>query len=156
MERRVCNKCDLEKDLTEFPFRNKAKGKRDGRCRSCKKNDSLAHYHANSEAYKRRASAFRKVVVAENSLKVAEYLRAHPCMDCGESDIVVLQFDHRRDKIDSVSNLVRSGCCWDTIEQEISKCDVRCSNCHIRRTASSFGWRWRLQRRGGTEPIPGS
>ena len=29
---------------------------------------------------------------------------------------------------------------WNAILVEIAKCDIRCANCHRRRTASQYGW----------------
>ena len=79
------------------------------------------------------------------------YLREHPCVDCGEADPIVLDFDHRdrEHKVDSVMKLVLSGYGWETILAEIAKCDVRCANCHRRRTAVQLGW-FKLN---GEEPI---
>lgn len=72
---------------------------------------------------------------------VHEYLLGHPCTDCGEADPVVLDFDHVvGDKIDSISDMVRRGFSWVAIAEEIEKCEVRCSNCHRRRTAIQMGW----------------
>jgi hypothetical protein len=74
--------------------------------------------------------------------KVFAYLRANPCVDCGEKDIAVLEFDHRcRDSKEMrVSALVCQGYAWDIIKAEMDKCDVRCANCHRRRTAVQLGW----------------
>jgi len=62
---------------------------------------------------------------------VDNYLRAHPCVDCGESDIVVLQFDHRdpAEKEGAVLHMTSI----KRMESEVAKCDVRCAHCHIRR-----------------------
>lgn len=63
-------------------------------------------------------------------------------MDCGESDVVVLEFDHRDPelKVLDVSTMVSNRHSWTDIIAEIEKCDVRCANCHRRKTASQFGW----------------
>lgn len=65
---------------------------------------------------------------------VLSYLRCHPCVDCGEADPVVLDFDHLRDKSANVSSMVFAGRPWAAIEAEIEKCEVVCANCHRRRT----------------------
>src|SRR3546814_8531418 len=62
------------------------------------------------------------------------HLRAHPCVDCGETDPVVLEFDHLRDKVGNVSAMVHSNELWRLVD-EIEKCEVVCANCHRRRTA---------------------
>lgn len=67
------------------------------------------------------------------------YLRAHPCVDCGETDIVVLEFDHLRDKRAAISQMIGNQE-LRTIKAEIEKCDVVCANCHRRRTAQRGGW----------------
>lgn len=69
-----------------------------------------------------------------------EYLATHPCVDCGETDIVVLEFDHQRDKVGAITVMVNKPCGWDTIKAEIEKCLVRCANCHRRKTAKEQGW----------------
>jgi hypothetical protein len=69
-----------------------------------------------------------------NQAFIVDYLRTHPCVDCGERDIVVLEFDHLRDKTASVSRLLAANSIR-RIQQEIAKCEVVCANCHRRRTA---------------------
>jgi hypothetical protein len=89
----------------------------------------------------RRKEANRKTR-EQLQIWVVEYLMEHPCVDCGETDPVVLDFDHvRGDKVENVAHMVDKAYCKSTIETEIAKCEVRCSNCHRRRTAKLFGWK---------------
>lgn len=68
------------------------------------------------------------------------YLEDHPCVDCPERDPVVLEFDHRGEKETTVAELVRDGVTLSRLIAEVSKCDVRCANCHRRRTARDRGY----------------
>jgi 5-methylcytosine-specific restriction endonuclease McrA len=63
----------------------------------------------------------------------------HACVDCGETDAVVLDFDHLRDKVNDVSSLVALRRPWEEVLEEIEKCEVRCANCHARKTARELG-----------------
>lgn len=89
------------------------------------------------------AKAVRRNAVARHASMrfVFEYLATHPCVDCGESDVVVLEFDHLRDKVKDISRMCSDAWSVDAIKAEIDKCDVVCANCHRRRTASRSGWR---------------
>jgi hypothetical protein len=62
------------------------------------------------------------------------YFGSHPCVDCGEGDPVVLEFDHLGEKLFDIGQALpyRS---WKRILEEIEKCVVVCANCHRRRTA---------------------
>ena len=64
------------------------------------------------------------------------YLLEHPCVDCGENDIRVLEFDHRNpaEKTAAISRMVADRFSVDRIKVEVEKCDVRCANCHRRRS----------------------
>jgi hypothetical protein len=59
------------------------------------------------------------------------------CVDCPEKDPVVLDFDHRdrSKKIGDVGQMVAKGIGISRIRAEIAKCEIRCANCHRRRTA---------------------
>lgn len=65
-----------------------------------------------------------------------EYLRSHPCVDCGFSDIRALQFDHlpeferKNDPRPTISDMICVNRTWESIFEEIQKCEVRCANCH--------------------------
>jgi len=74
----------------------------------------------------------------ERTKRLLEYFESHPCVDCGERDPVVLEFDHLRDKRFDIANRLVS-VKWQTILDEMAKCEVVCSNCHRRRTAVRRG-----------------
>ena len=63
-----------------------------------------------------------------------EIFRAQPCVDCGESDRLVLEFDHRGDKLFDIATGLRDRN-WASVLREMAQCDVVCANCHRRRTA---------------------
>ena len=81
-----------------------------------------------------------------NSTYILKYLQDHPCVDCGERDTVVLEFDHvSGEKKWIVARMV--GHDIKTIELEIEKCEVRCANCHAIATARRKGaFRYRMTR----------
>lgn len=75
-----------------------------------------------------------------NQLHLLDLLRRSACVDCGERDHVLLEFDHIGDKRDAVSTLARS-CSLAVLEREIAACEIRCCNCHRLRTSASGTWR---------------
>jgi len=59
--------------------------------------------------------------------------KSEGCIDCGEMDPVVLEFDHvTGDKVRQIS-IMRSYR-LPLLVAEIGKCEVRCANCHRRIT----------------------
>jgi hypothetical protein len=60
-------------------------------------------------------------------------LRASACVDCGERDPVVLEFDHRGHKRDAVTRLAYSDYSLEVLAREAAACEIRCVNCHRRR-----------------------
>jgi hypothetical protein len=64
------------------------------------------------------------------------YLLTHPCTDCGESDPVVLEFDHVAGKRRDLAKLAHDGVPPARLDEEIELCEVVCVRCHRRRTAA--------------------
>ena len=60
-------------------------------------------------------------------------------MDCGELDLCVLDFDHIGVKTASVMQLARREVGLARLSAEIEMCEIRCVNCHRRRTAREIG-----------------
>lgn len=135
-----CSTCKHDKDVAEFHKRSAAKDGLQGACKSCNRDQRKEYY----KTARGRRNDFENAVNQRDRMKkfVREYLLCHPCIDCGEGDWVVLDFDHRdaSDKFANISDMVRRGFARLRIEGEIEKCDVRCANCHRRRTAAQFGW----------------
>ncbi|OLE51211.1 MAG: hypothetical protein AUG51_24615 [Acidobacteria bacterium 13_1_20CM_3_53_8] len=75
---------------------------------------------------------------------IIKYLHTHPCVDCGEADVLVLDFDHvRGGKVFNISEAMHKCYGVATLMAEIAKCEVRCANCHRRRTAKVRG-HWKM------------
>ena len=140
VNKKVCSKCDEEKKLTEFSWRNKAAHKTIATCKDCYNEYRREYYLLNKAAEKQRVCDRRD----KRSDDVFKYLQSHPCVDCGEDDPIVLQFDHvKGKKVAAVSRLVSDGVSWKSVLKEIAKCEIRCANCHIRKTAKQFQWKQR-------------
>jgi hypothetical protein len=69
-----------------------------------------------------------------NMIYVRDFLMRSCCVDCGERRLILLEFDHVGTKRAAVTALARRGCSLERLQQEISHCQVRCGNCHRRRT----------------------
>jgi len=137
METKTCPKCTKNKSILDF---NKNISRKDGLqnyCRECQKiNDKNFQPKRNSFVQQKRNNEKRQ----KNRQYIIDYLKLNPCIDCFEKDVIVLEFDHRGDKKMDVSTMVTRGYSLKKIKEEIEKCDVRCANCHRRKTAKQFKW----------------
>lgn len=139
-----CYTCQTQKNESDF---NKNKVRKDGLnsiCKDCNKARSKQYYKENLIKHKKEVRK-RKIKHLKNIQKqILEYLEKNPCVKCGEDDILVLEFDHLRDKKLEITSMIRNTLSWNTIREEINKCQVLCANCHKRKTAEQFStYRWK-------------
>jgi hypothetical protein len=136
-----CTGCDLDKPIAEFPVKNKSTLRRGTRCRACRSAYGKVHYEKNREKYTSRTRARRHRERDSYWSWLMNYLTSHPCVDCGQTNPVVLQFDHRdrSTKVSTIGAMLKRAS-WTTLLTEVAKCDVRCANCHRLRTAEEFSW----------------
>lgn len=139
---KLCLKCREEKEEKEF---NRNKDKKDGLqnwCKICTRENSTKYYRENTESYRAKIEERKLRIRTENRGLILEYLKTHPCVDCGFKRPSALDFDHvRGEKKKNVSQMVTDGNTrWDDILLEIEKCEVRCANCHRIKTARQFNW----------------
>ncbi|MDQ5968894.1 MAG: hypothetical protein QG579_51 [Patescibacteria group bacterium] len=139
---KICSKCKKEKTLLEFNFKSKILGLRNGQCKECTRLLIKNHYNKNKEYYLNKAKKRNFSVKLDVINFLQSFFQDNPCVDCGENDITVLEFDHKGKipKFRAVSSMVRNGFTLEKIKEEVSKCEVRCANCHRRKTAKDFGW----------------
>ena len=138
MDTKFCNTCKRDLPIDEFyVHRRRGKVGRQSMCKSCASKRRTEHYLANKEheinVRNTRANAIRKQFV--------EYKQNCSCVNCGEDRWYVLEFHHIDEKIEAVSVLVSNRAAWNTILNEIEKCDVLCANCHkeVHHLEKNFG-----------------
>ena|SRR5208282_5118053 len=141
---KTCIVCKIPKPITKF---NKNKNNSDGYsnyCRECGKKSNKKYYQANKRKSHDKRNEYRKKQRLLNKKFVWDYLKEHPCVDCGETDPVVLEFDHvNGTKSYNIGNMKAQGYSLLALTDEINKCMIRCANCHKRKTAKEQGW-WKL------------
>lgn len=130
---KVCSRCKEKKPLDQF-YRKKGRDAT-AYCKPCQ-HEYLREYYRRTITTKRaRRYELAEKYTTRNRRLVLAYLAGHPCVDCGEADVMVLEFDHVRGvKENDIARMI--GDCFSTnrIEAEIAKCVVRCANCHRRKT----------------------
>lgn len=135
---KVCSGCKTIKPLTEFGPNVKAYFGRQPHCRSC---DSEREARRRTRPEVHSANMRTKEERRRSDVRwVRDYLSAHPCVDCGENDPVVLEFDHVRGTKDASIAKVLGSWSRERLEAEIAKCEVRCANCHRKRTAKQLNY----------------
>ena len=95
-----------------------------------------AWYQRNKVRRAAQINASRKRRIRYMYEEIKTYKTHKGCADCKETDPIVLEFDHLKDKEDDVSKMLYSARPWCVVLREIEKCDVVCRNCHARRTFS--------------------
>lgn len=100
---------------------------------------SRRHYEKNRDHLIAKAKESSKITRVRIRAYITEHLKAHPCVDCGETNAIVLEFDHVRDKDFNISDATRKGVSMKRLKAEIAKCEVRCANCHRRKTYERSG-----------------
>lgn len=126
-----CPDCGETMPLRKFHFKNREKGTRATYCKSCmnaRRRRSYRRHGVDKEATKRRNAEYR----ARNRDFISRVKAKASCVDCGNSDHRVLQFDHVRGTkefaiVEAPTKQVSIG----RLKEEIRKCEVRCANCHL-------------------------
>jgi 5-methylcytosine-specific restriction endonuclease McrA len=95
-------------------------------------------YQKKREQYKLKARQYRKVLRVKNMKLLWNFLSDHPCK-CGETNPVVLELDHLRNKKYNISDVIYCHT-WLSIQKELKKCQVLCANCHRKKTAKQLGY----------------
>jgi hypothetical protein len=143
METKECTKCHNILPVSDFNISRTSNTKKFYKtyCKSCQKlykqnydlNNTDKHhsYYKSHKDYYIRAN---KEISERNKKFILEFKLDKNCKDCGINyPYYVLDFDHLHSKKENISYLI-FGRSIDVILEEISKCDIVCSNCHRIRT----------------------
>jgi len=133
VEYQICYTCKKEKTLDMFNRRSDRPKGVQSNCKECAKIKNHEHYLKHKDEVCMNSQHRRE----RNQNFVLEYVLKNPCRECGETDPLVLEFDHREreSKVFNISDGCVRKYALDRMKEEISKCDVLCANCHNRKTA---------------------
>lgn len=138
-----CAICKRTQPLNEFNRRALSRDGLQRHCRECNRVASKAYYRRDRRGHQADVRENSRRYRARNRALLVEYLREHPCVDCGEIDVLVLEFDHvRGQKVMGVFLLAARALKVERVMSELAKCEVRCVNCHLKRSGDTGGW-WR-------------
>lgn len=130
---KTMKQCCICKENHSLECFAKNKAKKDGlqsQCKNCQKVYRKKHYEDNRQYYIDKA----KVWSTNQKIIFYNWLQQQQCIDCGNDNFKVLEFDHMQDKSFNISKKIAS-LTFDAIMKEVQKCEVVCANCHRIRTA---------------------
>ena len=125
METKHCYKCDKQKALELFSKNGSRPDVLNSMCRECSKAYRERWYNQNRDKHIENVAVVRDRHKTRNITRLYEYLLGHPCVDCGEADPIVIEFDHvRGEKAENISHIVSNGYAWSRVWAEIEKCEA--------------------------------
>ena len=137
METKRCSRCERTLPTGAFSANRRRRDGLQTYCKACKSTVDRQWYEQRGHTQRARNKGY----IERNARHLWAYLLDHPCVDCGETDPIVLEFDHvRGEKVNALSNMVRRQFSIAALDAEVAKCEVRCANCHKRKTAREQGW----------------
>src|SRR5216110_3444531 len=124
---RACTKCGELKPLDQFPPVRRGEPKLQTWCRECFADANARNYQSNRE--RERARIYRYIAKrrAEVGQKMIDYLREHPCVDCGERDIVVWSSITSATRWPMSRPTRGAGARGRASKPRYEKCEVRCA-----------------------------
>ena len=135
-----CVTCGNLRSEDEYYWRNKLLRRKWNTCKYCQADQRKRWYNKNKEEHKRITREQKQNNKQAAKEYVWDYLASQFCVDCGVGNPNVLEFDHvKGKKRKTLSYMTRHGFSISSINKEISKCEVRCANCHRLRTAKERG-----------------
>jgi len=127
-----CRLCDIPQALSNFR-RSKNKSGVTSYCIPCE------------DLYKREWHNKRRVEIKE---WIYDHLKSNPCVDCGDTTMLSLDFDHVRGsqkRFNIAHAFMLTGMTLKKLQTEVAKCDVRCRKCHAIRTHMvSNSWKYQM------------
>ena len=143
-----CAHCKEFKSLEEYAWSNKILKLRQKHCRDCMRKFNRQSYERRTPERQKQVKEDKRRRITEAKQYIWDYLSSHPCTGDGkspcpynENNPVVLGFDHvRGNKRANISDMAIRGHSIASIQKEISKCVVRCHNCHHKKTSKDRGW----------------
>lgn len=139
---KLCSRCNEYKTLDSF---SKNKTRNDGLSSYCKDCSNQYNKQYYNQLPDRKSYLVKKRNTARDNYRkfIYDYLSKHSCVDCGETNVLYLEFDHvKGDKSYNISAM--DSFSVQRIQEEIDKCEIRCVKCHRLKTAIEFNW-WILE-----------
>ena len=118
---KTCSTCRRSLPPDEFNRRSRSADGLQAVCRPCNAARARRYYADNLAKHRSAVTAQVAKTRAAHLERIGEYLLAHPCVDCGETDIRVLDFDHRdgADKSAEVMKLAKAAYSWQRVRAEM-------------------------------------
>src|SRR5215217_8178875 len=101
--------CNEEKDIDEFPLRNRFSPRRQSYCKDCKAKMGKNWYENNKEHHVQNVMENTKNAKQAAREFVYQYLLTHPCTNCAEKDPTVLEFHHVGEKNYEIGRMIAQG-----------------------------------------------
>ncbi len=131
-----CSSCGEEKEITNFHFKNKTKQSRNSNCIECQLKYGKKHYNDNKEVYIDQAKQWK----LNEKIKFYNWLSLKSCEKCNEENIVLLEFHHPDDNKEFNISSKIGIMSFESLQDEINKCEIICVSCHRKVTANDFNW----------------